>query len=148
MTERCWIFVCDRLGRVIVPVEFGGMGYVVKAAAEPPHSKVRAARLGRALIELAHHSACPQPFPDSVSQHDKNDNTVKEATEKNHESIQTDRSPLITGLALHESESVANDRGKEGERQSEWEGYHLKDGVSSNNTKRNEANCNKQTDCQ
>ena len=104
------------------------------------------AGVSRALIHLARHSACSLPFPGPVSQHNKNDNAVKEATEKNHEPIQTNRPPLVTGLALHDS--IANDRGKDGERRSEREDYHPKDGVISNDSKGDEANSNNQTDCQ
>ena len=78
---------------------------------------------------LANHSACFGPFPRLVLQYEKTDKTIKETTEENHESIQTDRLLLSTGLALRDF--VANDRGKDGERRSEWEGYRLKDSVSS-----------------
>ena len=76
-------------------------------------------------------------FRDLYRKYEKTDKTIKETTEENHESIQTDRLPLSTGLALRDF--VANDRGKDGDRRSEWEGYRLKDSVSSNDSKRKEA---------
>ena len=92
------------------------------------------------LVDLAHHLGCFKPLARPISQHDKNDEAVKETTEKNHESIQTDRPPFVASLARRDC--VYDDGGKNGERRSEWESYHLKDGVSSNHRKSKEANRN------
>lgn len=93
---------------------------------------------------LAHYSTCLQSF--SGTQGRKNEKTIKETTEKNHESIKTYRLPIVAGSAL--PDCVANDRSKNCERRKEREGHRLKDGVSSNDSKHKEDNCARQTDCQ